>query len=80
MTEQAFLEQIRANQGIIYKLVGLYAYDAEEKKDLYQEVLLQTWKSLDSFRGEAGYHTAATGNQKTGRNRQGDHLNAFGWI
>ncbi|MBL0136453.1 MAG: sigma-70 family RNA polymerase sigma factor [Chitinophagaceae bacterium] len=57
MTEQAFLEQIRANQGIIYKLVGLYAYDAEEKKDLYQEVLLQTWKSLDSFRGEAKFST-----------------------
>jgi len=57
VTEQAFLEQIRANQGIIYKLVGLYAYDAEEKKDLYQEVLLQTWKSLDSFRGEAKFST-----------------------
>ena len=57
MTEQAFLEHIRANQGIIYKLVGLYAYDAEEKKDLYQEVLLQTWKSLDSFRGEAKFST-----------------------
>lgn len=57
MTEQVFLELIKANQGIIYKLVGLYAYDAEEKRDLYQEVLLQTWKSIDSFRGEAKFST-----------------------
>ena len=26
LNESAFLEQVRQNQGIIYKLVGLYAY------------------------------------------------------
>ncbi|MEJ0101468.1 MAG: sigma factor [Bacteroidota bacterium] len=49
MSEKQFLEQVRENQGIIYKLVGLYASDGEEKKDLYQEVLLQTWKAWPSF-------------------------------
>ena len=57
MSEAAFLEQVRQNQGIIYKLVGLYANDAEEKKDLYQEVLLQAWKSWPSFRNEAKFST-----------------------
>jgi RNA polymerase sigma factor (sigma-70 family) len=56
-SETAFLDQIRSNQGIIYKLVGLYASNAEEKKDLYQEVLLQTWKAWPSFRGEAKFST-----------------------
>ena len=51
------MEQVRENQGIIYKLVGLYASDAEEKKDLYQEVLLQAWKAWPSFRGEAKFST-----------------------
>jgi RNA polymerase sigma-70 factor (ECF subfamily) len=37
--------------------VGLYANDAEEKKDLYQEVLLQAWKSWPSFRGDAKFST-----------------------
>ena len=55
--ETAFLEQIRSNQGIIYKLVSLYATDPNEKKDLYQEVLLQTWKAWPSFRGEAKFST-----------------------
>ncbi len=57
MSEAKFLENIKANQGIIYKLVGLYAADDEEKKDLYQEVLLQTWKAWPSFRGDAKFST-----------------------
>ena len=57
VNETAFLAQIRDNQGIIYKLVGLYATDAEERKDLYQEVLLQVWKSWPSFRGESKFST-----------------------
>ena len=36
MNETEFLNQVRANQAIIYKLAGLYANDAEEKKDMYQ--------------------------------------------
>lgn len=57
MSEKEFLEQIKQNQGIIYKLVSLYAADGGEKKDLYQEVLLQAWKSFQSFRNEAKFST-----------------------
>jgi len=57
LSEAKFLDQVRQNQGIIFKLVGLYANDAEEKKDLYQEVLLQAWKSWPSFRQEAKFST-----------------------
>ena len=57
MSEQDFLAAVKSNQGIIFKLVGLYAADTEEKKDLYQEVLLQAWKSWPSFRGDAKFST-----------------------
>jgi len=57
LSEAAFLEQVRQNQGVIYKLVGLYANDTEEKKDLYQEILLQAWKGWPSFRKEAKFST-----------------------
>ena len=57
MSETEFLEQVRLNQGIIYKLVGLYANDTEEKKDLYQEIMLQAWKGWPSFRQEAKFST-----------------------
>jgi len=55
--EKAFLNLIQQHQGIIYKLVLLYAADEEEKKDLYQEIVLQCWKSFDSFKGEARFGT-----------------------
>jgi len=57
LSETIFLEQVRQNQGIIYKLVALYANDAEEKKDLYQEVLLQAWKGWPAYRGDAKFST-----------------------
>lgn len=57
MSESAFIEQLRNNQGIIYKLVGLYAADQEEKKDLYQEIVLQAWKGWPAFRKEAKFST-----------------------
>jgi RNA polymerase sigma-70 factor (ECF subfamily) len=57
VSETQFLEQIKQNQCIIYKLVALYANDTEEKKDLYQEVLLQAWKSYTSFRNDSKFST-----------------------
>ncbi len=57
LDEPIFLDQVRQNQGIIYKLVAIYANDAEEKKDLYQEVLLQAWKAWPQYRQEAKFST-----------------------
>ncbi len=57
LSEAEFLDNVKSNQGIIFKLVGLYANDSEEKKDLYQEILLQAWKGLPSFRGDAKFST-----------------------
>lgn len=57
MNESEFLRQIKDNQGIIYKLVGLYAIDTEHKKDLYQEILLQTWKAYPNYRQDAKFST-----------------------
>lgn len=45
------------NQGIIMKLVGLYAQDQEEKKDLCQEIIYQAWKGWPGFRGDAKFST-----------------------
>lgn len=56
-SEQAFLAQVRENQGILYKIVNLYADDSETRKDLQQEILLQAWKSWPNFRGEAKFST-----------------------
>ncbi len=57
MGEKEFLESIESNRGIIYKLLNLYVDDPDEKQDLYQEVLLQTWRAKDRFRGDSKFST-----------------------
>ncbi len=55
--EQAFVEIIRKNEGIIYKITRLYARDEEMQKDLFQEIVYQLWKGYPAFRGEAKVST-----------------------
>ena len=55
--ENEFVKLIQENDRIIHKVVGLYADSAEDKQDLFQETLLQLWKSSKSFRGEASFTT-----------------------
>jgi len=57
LNEEEFLKELKQNQGIIYKLVGLYASDSEEKKDLCQEIIYQAWKGWPSFRSESKFGT-----------------------
>jgi len=57
VSEKEFLSQLKEHQNIIYKLVHLYANNEEDKKDLYQEILLQAWKTYSSFRGDAKFST-----------------------
>ena len=48
---------IRQNEGIIYKVTSFYADKDHPIGDLYQEVVLNLWKSYPSFRGESKYST-----------------------
>jgi RNA polymerase sigma-70 factor (ECF subfamily) len=41
----------------IYRLCYGYLYDKGEIEDLFQQVLLNIWENLDSFRGEAQLST-----------------------
>ena len=55
--QDEFLKQIGENRGIIYKVINLYANDLEDKKDLYQEIVFQAWKSYPNFRSESKFST-----------------------
>jgi RNA polymerase sigma-70 factor (ECF subfamily) len=55
--KQHFIEQIEANQGLVNKVIFLYADDAEDRKDLRQEIISQAWHSFKNFRGEAKFST-----------------------
>lgn len=55
--EKEFLEIIEQNQGIIHKVCGIYYDTQQDKDDLFQEVLIQLWKSYPKFRKESKVST-----------------------
>lgn len=46
---EIFLSIIQANKGIIYKVANMYCNNVEDRQDLFQEIVIQLWKSLDNF-------------------------------
>jgi RNA polymerase sigma-70 factor (ECF subfamily) len=55
--EQKFINQVMDAQGIVHKVCGMYCDDQEERKDLFQEILINLWKSYPSFRGDSKFST-----------------------
>lgn len=55
--ETEFLHLINTHGGILHKVCGLYGRDEENRKDLYQEMVLQLWRAFPSFRREAKVST-----------------------
>ncbi len=55
-TEQ-FTQLIKDNEGILFKVSSIYTDDIETRKDLYQEMVLQLWKSYPSFKGTSKWST-----------------------
>lgn len=57
MDKQNFLDLVTSNQGIIHKVCGMYCDTTEDREDLFQEIITQLWRSMDSFRAESKLST-----------------------
>jgi RNA polymerase sigma-70 factor (ECF subfamily) len=55
--EKTFIEMIRDNERIIYKICSFYASDESPMADLYQEVVCNLWSSYPKFRSESSVST-----------------------
>ncbi len=51
--ESVFRRWVEQHTGLMLKVVRGWAASPEDQEDLFQDVLLQLWSSLPSFRGEA---------------------------
>ncbi|QIP13968.1 RNA polymerase sigma factor [Spirosoma aureum] len=51
--ESDFIQTVNAHAGIIQNVCRLYGKDDEDRKDLYQEIVLQLWRAFPAFRGES---------------------------
>lgn len=55
--ENDFLQLITAQKRVIYKVCYVYANDQDELNDLFQEVVLNLWKSFPRYRGDSQLST-----------------------
>ncbi|MEM7186246.1 MAG: sigma-70 family RNA polymerase sigma factor [Bacteroidota bacterium] len=51
--ETEFIQTIKDNEGIIYKITRVYTNDRASQEDLYQEIVYQLWKSFETFEGRS---------------------------
>jgi RNA polymerase sigma-70 factor (ECF subfamily) len=49
--QKEFSQLVKNNQGLILKVSRLYTNSLEDEQDLFQEIVLQLWRSYDSFKG-----------------------------
>ena len=57
LKKQNFIQIVNGNRGIIRSLCKIYFRSNEDQKDAFQDVILQLWKSFDTFRGESEIST-----------------------
>jgi RNA polymerase sigma-70 factor (ECF subfamily) len=78
--ERIFSEWLAGHKGILFKVVHAYAHEHADRQDLFQEVALQVWHSVEAFRGESSVptwlyrvalNTAIAWGRKQDRHRRG---------
>jgi RNA polymerase sigma factor (sigma-70 family) len=55
--EKEFLQIISSHQGILHKVCRMYCDSPEDTEDLFQEMLLQLWRSFPAFGGRSAVST-----------------------
>jgi len=55
--EDQFNQILSENSDRIQRICRYYNSNTEDQKDMYQEVLVNIWKSLDNFRGDSAIST-----------------------
>lgn len=55
--EDRFNKVILENSGRIQRICNYYSQNSEDRKDIYQDILVNIWKSLDNFKGNSALST-----------------------
>lgn len=51
--DDTFVQLVRENDARLHKICRVYAENTEAQRDLYQDILVELWRSLPSFEGTA---------------------------
>lgn len=55
--DRIFEDWLAGHKGILFKVVRAYAFEHADRQDLFQEVAIQIWRSIDAYRGDASVPT-----------------------
>src|SRR6188768_4199589 len=55
--ENTFVRALEQNQHKLLRICSVYAEDADDKKDLFQEALINIWQSMPSFEEKSSLST-----------------------
>ena len=55
--DRIFNEWLAGHKGILFKVVHAYAFEHADRQDLFQEVAIQVWHSVDVYRGDSSVST-----------------------
>ena len=78
--ERIFNDWLADHKGILFKVVHAYAFEHADRQDLFQEIVIQVWRSVVAFRGDSSVptwmyrvalNTAIAWTRKEGRHQQG---------
>lgn len=51
--EKDFVVLINQHRALIYKVCHLYADDRDDREDLFQDIVMQLWRAMPSFKGDS---------------------------
>ena len=55
--ENIFYDWIEKFKPVIFKIVRVYATKSKSEDDLFQEIVLQIWKSIKNYKKRCSPHT-----------------------
>ena len=55
--DRIFNDWLAGHKGILFKVVHAYAFEHADRQDLFQEIVMQVWRSVEAFRGESSVST-----------------------
>ena len=57
MTQREFETMVREHRGTIYTECYMFSTNRDEVADLFQEVLINLWRGVDTFRGDSALNS-----------------------
>lgn len=55
--QEEFVGLVQEHRSLLYKVCRLYCFSGADRQDLFQEMIIQLWRSYPHFRGESKFST-----------------------